>query len=97
MECWITGSVHLPGQTISEAYANYESPNAPANFVKVTENGGRTWASVQIPWVDGLPIKSVGSITCIDAGSCFAIAQDPTSPPGTSQRQLVISTASSQS
>lgn len=94
LECWITGSVHQAGQSISQAYANYESPDAPTTFVKVTYDGGTTWTSALIPSIDGVTIKSVGSITCVDASSCFAIAQDPTSPAGPSQRQLVISTPS---
>jgi hypothetical protein len=36
----------------------YESPNAAATFIKVTEQGGRTWTSVEIPRVDGVPIKA---------------------------------------
>jgi hypothetical protein len=29
-------------------------------FIKVTEQSGRPWTSVRIPWVDGVPTKSVG-------------------------------------
>jgi photosystem II stability/assembly factor-like uncharacterized protein len=89
-DCWITGYDHAPGETVDQLFADGASPPP---FVKMTDNGGRTWTSVPLPDVDGAPITQVFDITCVDAATCLALAQGPTGTAGQSQRQLVISTA----
>jgi photosystem II stability/assembly factor-like uncharacterized protein len=79
--CWAAGGTHAPGADIRSAITSGQP------FVLVTDDGGQSWSRETLPVVDGKQITSVGSLTCPEATTCFALA---TNPSGAGSRALVL-------
>jgi photosystem II stability/assembly factor-like uncharacterized protein len=86
LECWATGGSHPPDAPTS-TYASWQG------FVLETNDGGRTWSSVELPQYNGSPITAVTSLSCPDPTKCFALASDPTNQSTGMNRLVLVSRA----
>jgi hypothetical protein len=68
--CWVAGAVlQVPGGVVT--IGGSEPPSQPV--LESTDDQGQTWQAAQLP--AGYGITAVGSVSCSNTTSCFAIAR----------------------
>jgi photosystem II stability/assembly factor-like uncharacterized protein len=63
----------------------YERP-----MIEATHDGGRTWASLSLPTVDGSPLAIVYPLSCPSAEGCIGVAATPQQFSGSDSGQRAI-------